>query len=440
MDMTNQQPIARTERKIASNILKGSLGNMIEWFDWYVYSAFAIYFSAAFFPSNNQTAELLSTAAVFAIGFVMRPFGSFVMGRYADRHGRRAALTLSVMIIAGGSMIIALVPTFSQIGIWSPIILVATRMVQGLSLGGEYGTSATYLSEMASPQRRGFYSSFQYVTLIAGQLLALLVQIVLQQMFNEQQLYAFGWRIPFVIGAIGALVVLWLRLTMEESDQFKHANKHNKRSGTLRLLAKYPKQVLIVIGLTLGGTISFYSYTTYLQQFMINTAGMNKEVVAIVNFAALLVMIVLQPVFGALSDHIGRKPLLVFFGVGGTIATVPIFTLLAHVTTAWGAFLLMVSGLILVSGYTSINAIVKAELFPAEIRALGVGLPYSLTVAIFGGTANYVALWMRSAGIESGFYWYVTATIFISLLVYIFGLSHKNDSLIDREEAEMYGK
>ena len=440
MDLTTQQPVPRTERKIASNILKGSLGNMIEWFDWYVYSAFAIYFSAAFFPSGNQTAKLLSTAAVFAIGFVMRPFGSFVMGRYADRHGRRAALTLSVLIIAGGSMIIALVPTFSQIGIWSPIILVATRMVQGLSLGGEYGTSATYLSEMASPQHRGFYSSFQYVTLIAGQLLALLVQIVLQQMFNESQLYAFGWRIPFVIGAIGALIVLWLRLTMEESDQFTHSNKKNKKAGTLRLLAKYPKQVMIVIGLTLGGTISFYSYTTYLQQFMINTAGMNKEVVAIVNFAALLVMIVLQPVFGALSDHIGRKPLLICFGVGGSIATVPIFTILAHVTTAWGAFFLMVGGLILVSGYTSINAIVKAELFPAEIRALGVGLSYSLTVAIFGGTANYVALWMRSAGIESGFYWYVTGTIFISLLVYIFGLSHKDDSIIDQEEAEMYGK
>lgn len=170
MQATIQTTVKRSERKIASDILKGSLGNMIEWFDWYVYASFAIYFSGAFFPANNQTAELLATAGVFAIGFFMRPLGSFVMGRSADRKGRRAALTLSVSIMATGSLVIALVPTYAQIGIWSPIILIATRLVQGLSLGGEYGTSATYMSEMASPNRRGFYSSFQYVTLIGGQL------------------------------------------------------------------------------------------------------------------------------------------------------------------------------------------------------------------------------------------------------------------------------
>lgn len=250
---TTVRTVPRSERQVATNILKGSLGNMVEWFDWYVYASFAIYFSAAFFPAGNQTAELLATAGVFAIGFFMRPLGSFVMGRFADRKGRRAALTLSVIIMAGGSLVIALTPTYAQIGIWSPVILVLTRLIQGLSLGGEYGTSATYMSEMASPSRRGFYSSFQYVTLIGGQLLALLVQIILQNIFTNAQLYAFGWRIPFAIGALGALVVLWLRLSMEESDQFNSTNKKNKQAGTLRLLAKYPKQVLIVVGMTLGG-------------------------------------------------------------------------------------------------------------------------------------------------------------------------------------------
>lgn len=349
---------ARSEKQIASNVLKGSLGNLIEWFDWYVYASFAIYFSGAFFPAGNQTAQLLASAGVFAIGFFMRPLGSLVMGRLADRHGRRTALTVSVLIMAAGSLIIALVPTYATIGIWSPLILIGTRLLQGLSLGGEYGTSATYLSEMASPHRRGFYASFQYVTLIAGQLLALLVQIILQKLYTNAQLTAFGWRIPFAIGAVGALVVLWLRLS--------------------------------------------------------------KEKVALINFAALLVMILLQPLFGALSDRIGRRPLLIFFGLGATLGTVPLFTLLGHATTGKQAFGLMVVALIVVSGYTSINAIVKAELFPSEIRALGVGLPYGLTVALFGGTVNYVALWLRSLHHESLFFWYVSAAAFISLCAYLF--------------------
>lgn len=419
------------EWQIASNIFKGSLGNMIEWFDWYVYASFSIYFSAAFFPASNQTAELLSTAAVFAIGFLMRPLGSLIMGQFADKKGRKAALTLSVTIMAAGSLIIAFAPTYAQVRIISPIILVITRMVQGLSLGGEYGTSATYMSEMASRGRRGFYSSFQYVTLIAGQLFSLLVQIILQQVLTDAQLYAFGWRIPFIIGALGAVAVLWLRLSMDESAQFTAKNKQNKQAGSFALLMKYPKQVAIVVGMTLGGTISFYSYTTYMQQFMINSAGMDKEAVAMINFLVLLVMVALQPLFGHLSDKIGRRPLLIFFGIGGTLLTVPIFTLLAHVSTALQAFLLMLTGVVIVSGYTSINAIVKAELFPSEIRALGVGLPYGLTVALFGGTSQYVALYMRSIGHESLFFYYVSFAVFISLMVYVFALKDHRSTLDD---------
>lgn len=426
--------VQRSERQIAANIFKGSLGNMIEWFDWYVYASFAVYFSVAFFPSENKTAELLSTAAVFAVGFLMRPLGSFIMGRFADRHGRRACLTLSVSIMAVGSLIIAVTPAYRTIGIWSPIILVLTRLFQGLSLGGEYGTSATYLSEMASPKRRGFYSSFQYVTLISGQLVALLVQIVLQHLLTDAQLYAFGWRIPFVIGAFGAVGVLWLRLSMEESDQFTAKNKKSKKAGTLTLLFQYPKQFFTVVGLTFGGTICFYAYTTYLQKFMINTTGLNTRVVSVINFFALLIMLILQPIFGHLSDKIGRKPLLLWFGIGGTLFTVPIFTLLAHVKSAWAAFFLMLAGVVIVSGYTSINAIVKAELFPTEIRALGVGFPYGLTVAIFGGTVEYVALWLRAANLESLFFWYVAFATLVSLFVYWRMIETSHVSTIDADD------
>lgn len=406
----------RTEKAIISNVLKGSLGNLVEWFDWYVYAAFAIYFAPVFFPSHDKTAELLSTAAVFAIGFLMRPLGSLLLGKYADQHGRRAALTLSVLIMAAGSLVIAVTPGYDQIGILAPAILVIARLFQGLSLGGEYGTSATYLSEMASAGHRGFYSSFQYVTLISGQLLALGVQIVLQITLSEHAIAVWGWRIPFVIGALGALVVLVLRLSMEESDQFLAQAK--KEKGQLRELLHYPKAVLTVMGLTLGGTIAFYTYTTYLQKFMINTTGLPKQTVTWINFAALFIFMVLQPFAGALSDKIGRKPLLFWFGGLGTVFTVPIFLALAQTKSAWVAFFLMLAGLVIVTGYTAINAIVKAEMFPTEIRALGVGLPYGLTVAVFGGTAEYVALYLKNAHHESVFFVYVAAVIFISLLVY----------------------
>ncbi|AZJ19098.1 MULTISPECIES: MFS transporter [Bacillus] len=405
--------------RVAGNIFKGSVGNLIEWYDWYVYSAFAVYFSAEFFPKGDPTSQLLNTAAIFAVGFLMRPIGSLLMGRYADRHGRRAALTLSITVMAGGSLIIACTPSYESIGIMAPIILVLARLLQGLSLGGEYGTSATYLSEMASSGRRGFYSSFQYVTLVAGQMVALGVQIILQQLLSEPDMKAWGWRIPFIIGAMGAVAVLWLRRTMDESEQFANIKSQKRESaGTVRALMKHPKAVLTVVGLTLGGTVAFYTYTTYLQKFMVNTVGLPKEVVSWINFAALLIFVVLQPIAGLLSDKIGRRPLLMAFGILGTLLTAPIFFFLEKTTEPIVAFLLMMVGLIIVTGYTSINAIVKAELFPTEIRALGVGLPYALTVAIFGGTAEFIALWLKSIGMESLFYFYVAGCIAISFITY----------------------
>ncbi|WP_415587807.1 MFS transporter [Liquorilactobacillus mali] len=405
---------------------------MIEWFDWYIYASFAIYFANSFFPSNNQTVELLSAAAVFAVGFLMRPFGSFIMGKFADQHGRRSALTLSVVIMACGSLIIAIVPTYKTIGILSPIILVLVRLVQGISLGGEYGISATYLSEMASSNRRGYYASFQYVTLISGQLLALIVQILLQYFFNDVQLTAWAWRIPFVVGALGAVIVLYLRLSMDETNQFKETAKSGKKTGTLKQLARYPGQVLTVIGLTFGGTIAFYTYTTYMQKYMINSLGLPTRLTTEINFLALLIFMIMQPVFGHLSDKIGRKPLLYWFGILGTLLTVPIFKGLQVLDSPLSAFLLMLAGLMIVSGYTSINAVVKAELFPTEIRALGVGLPYGLTVAIFGGTVEYVALWLKTINHEGWFFYYVSAAVFVSLIVYVRMLETSRHSKLDK--------
>ncbi|MBB5161162.1 MFS transporter [Mycobacterium sp. AZCC_0083] len=424
-------------RSVAGNVIRGSLGNLIEWYDWYVYAAFSIYFASVFFPSSNSTAQLLNTAGIFAVGFLIRPLGGWLLGWYADRAGRRAALTLSVTMMGIGSLGIAVLPGYAQIGALAPILLVAARLLQGLSLGGEYGTSATYLSEVATPHRRGFYSSFQYVTLTSGQLLALGVQIILQQVLTPEQMHDWGWRIAFVIGAVAAVTVMWLRRTMDESENYKLAVESNSERGSLRILLSYPRECLTVVGLTLGGTIAFYTFTTYMQKFMINTTGLPKEQVTWINFVALVIFVGLQPLIGAFSDKIGRRPVLIAFGVGATLCTVPLLTAVSHAGSALSAFGLMLIGLVIVSGYTSINAVVKAELFPARIRALGVGLPYALTVALFGGTTEYVALALKNNGHENWFFFYVAGAALISLLVYVFMGESSRSSHLERETREL---
>lgn len=413
------------------SILSGSVGNLVEWYDWYVYAAFSLYFAKAFFPQGDLTAQLLNTAAVFAIGFLMRPIGGWLMGVYADRKGRKAALLLSVLLMCFGSLIIALTPGYATLGVAAPALLVVARLLQGLSVGGEYGTSATYLSEMAGKERRGFFASFQYVTLISGQLLALGVLILLQNVLSTEQLESWGWRIPFLIGAACAVAALWLRRNMEETESFTKARDQQPKEGVLRTLMRHPKAVFTVIGLTLGGSLAFYTYTTYMQKYLVNTVGLSKSEGTLISAASLFLFMLLQPIMGALSDRIGRRPLLVGFGLLGTLCTVPILTLLQSVTSLWGAFALIMFALVIVSGYTSVNAVVKAELFPAEIRAIGVGLPYALTQSVAGGTVEYVALWFKSIGNETGFFWYITAGIACSLLVYVCMRDTRDHSLID---------
>lgn len=417
--MTNKtiQPISTAHR--IKSIIGGSLGNLVEWYDWYVYTAFSLYFSAAFFPKSSELVQLLNTSGIFAIGFLMRPIGGWVMGTYADRSGRKKALTLSVMLMSIGSLLIAVTPGYKQIGVAAPIILLLARMIQGLSVGGEYGTSATYLSEMATKKHRGFYSSFQYVTLIAGQLIALGVLVLLQRAFlTEDQLHAWGWRIPFAIGSVLAVTVMYLRRSLQESVIIEKDERARSSRGTLKALAEHPKAVLTVFGLTLGGTVAFYTFTTYMQKFLVITSGFSKASATLISTLTLIMFMLLQPAFGLLSDKIGRKPLLIGFGICGSIATIPILTALGHTKDVWVAFALIMCALLIVSGYTSINAVVKAELFPANIRALGVGFPYGVAVSIFGGTAESLALSFKSAGHQEWFYWYVTGCILISLIIY----------------------
>lgn len=429
MTTATHTELSQTRRLKA--IISGSAGNLVEWYDWYAYSAFSLYFAPVFFPKSDSTAQLLNTAGIFAVGFLMRPVGGWLFGLLADKKGRKYAMTLSVLLMSFGSLLIAATPSYRSIGVTAPVLLLIARLLQGLSVGGEYGTSATYLSEMATPNRRGFYSSFQYVTLIGGQLIALGIQLIMQQVLSDGHMHRWGWRIPFIIGAALSLIALYLRSHMEESQAFTDkASGPDARKGSLRELLRHPRAIAIVVGLTLGGTVAFYTYSTYMQKFLVNTVHLSMQQSTAITCSTLFIFACLQPLFGLLSDKIGRRPLLIGFGVLGTFATIPLLEALSHTGNPFAAFGLIMIALLIVSGYTSINAVVKAELFPTEIRALGVGFPYSVTVAVFGGTAEYVALWFKNGGNEAYFYIYVTCCIFVSLVVYLFMRDTRKTSLI----------
>lgn len=413
------------------SILGGSAGNLVEWYDWYVYSAFTLYFAPVVFPKASATAQLLNAAAIFAVGFLMRPLGAWVMGIYSDRHGRKAGLTLSVTLMCFGSFLIAVTPGYAAAGWLSPALLVLARMLQGLSVGGEYGASAVYLSEMAGRDRRGFYASFQYVTLIGGQLIALGVLVLLQSLLTPTELEAWGWRVPFAIGGLLAIAVFRIRRGLLETESFRNAAAEDGRCSTGAVLFRdHPRAAWTVVALTAGGTLAFYAYTTYMQKFLVNTAGMGRETATRVMAAALLVYALVQPAAGVLSDRVGRKPLMAGFGILGVLGTVPLFLTLETVRSPLIAWALVTAALVALSGYTAISGVVKAEMFPAHIRTLGVALPYALANTLFGGTAEYLALWLKEAHAERAFYWYVTAMIAVSLVVYLGMRDTKAASLI----------
>lgn len=407
-------------RKRVKAILVGSIGNLIEWYDVYAYAAFALYFAGSFFPRSDPAAQQLAAASLFAVAFLVRPIGSVIFGYYADRYGRRASLTASVILMCFGSLLIAVTPTYETIGVGAPLILALARILQGLSQGGEYGASATYLSEVAHPNRRGFYSGVWYMTLIGGQLAALLVLLVLQKIFlTPEELRQWGWRIPFIIGAVISVYAFYMRRDMPETELFKKAEKVVRTESHWVTLAANWKSMLLVVGITVGGTSAFYTYTTYMQKFLKLSVGLTDDQTTMVTAGSLVFAIILQPLYGALSDKIGRKPMLIAFGVLGTIGTYPLLTILQGTKDPLTAFLLICVAWAIVSGYTALTAIVKAELFPTAVRAMGVGIPYAITAALFGGSVDSVALWFKSQGNESGFFWYATGCIFISLLFYI---------------------
>ncbi len=425
------------------NTLRGSAGNLVEWYDVYVYTVFASYFEAQFFDKND-TNSTVYIYAIFAVTFIMRPVGSWFFGRYADRRGRKAALMLSITVMSGCSFVVAIMPTREILGYWAAVILILARLLQGFATGGEYGTSATYMSEAATANRRGFLSSFQYVTLIGGHVLAQFTLLIALNVLDVDQLHAWGWRIGFFIGGIAALVVLWIRRSMDESLSESHLEAiregKDRAAGSLKtLFTTHWRPLLLVFLITAGGTVAFYTYSINAPAIVKSTFGSERALTATwINLLGLIFLMLLQPVGGMISDRVGRRPLLIFFGVGGVLYTYVLLTFLPQTTSPLMAFTLTAVGYVIITGYTSVNAIVKAELFPAEIRALGVGLGYALANSAFGGTAPLLFQAAKSNGNVTLFIVYVTVVIGVSLLVYVFALKNKSETVLDREQGSAW--
>ncbi|HDS1820330.1 TPA: MFS transporter [Pseudomonas putida] len=395
-------------------IMGACSGNLVEWYDFFIYAYTAIYFAASFFPKGDTTTQLLATAGVFAVGFFMRPLGGWIFGWLADTRGRKVSMIISVFMMCAGSLLIAVMPTYDTVGIAAPIMLVIARLIQGLSVGAEYGTGATYISEIATPGRRCFYGSFQYFTIIAGQLLALFTVVILQQTLSDEQLREWGWRIPFFIGAVSAVVVVYLRRSMHETASKK--DMHREGAGSLRGMFKHKRAVALVLAFTVGGSLYFYTFTTYMQKFLVISAGFDAATVSFIMTSALIGFMLCQPLFGHLADRLGIKTHMLMFSSLGVVLVIPLLFAIKHTQSPVVAFVLVFAGLVIASLYTPIAGIVKAELFPPAVRALGVGFPYAIGNAAFGGTAEYVALSFRAEGVEGYFFFYVAAVLCVTVI------------------------
>lgn len=429
-------------RRAIWNTIRGSSGNLVEWYDVYVYTVFATYFENQFFDKADQNSTIY-VYAIFAVTFVTRPIGSWFFGRFADRRGRRAALMVSVSLMAACSMVIALVPSRASIGVAAPIILIICRLVQGFATGGEYGTSATYMSEAATRERRGFFSSFQYVTLVGGHVLAQFTLLIILTAFSAAQVSEFGWRIGFAVGGVAAVVVFWLRRSMDESlsKETLEAIQEGKEphAGSIWVLfSRYWKPLLLCFLITLGGTVAFYTYSVNAPAIVKSTYKTQPMTATWINLLGLIFLMLIQPIGGMISDRVGRKPLLLWFGFGGLVYTYVLITYLPQTHSPIMSFVLVAVAYVILTGYTSINALVKSELFPAHVRALGVGVGYALANSIFGGTAPLVYQALKARGDVPLFIVYVTVCIAVSLLVYLFFLKNKSDTYLDREQGSAY--
>ncbi|MGW4828869.1 MFS transporter [Amycolatopsis japonica] len=397
-------------------------GNAMEWFDWNIYATFASFFAAQFFNAHDEVSALLSTLAVFAVGFAARPLGGLVFGWIADRKGRQLSMTLTVAIAAGGSLVIGFSPTYGQIGVWASVILVVARLGQGLAHGGELPSAQTYIAEVAPAGRRGLWSSLIYFSGTCGVLAGTLLGAVLSGVLSHDQMLSFGWRIPFVIGGVFGLYSLYMRLRMRETGVFlaesakdEAAGKKAEKGRIWQTIKQNPKLLVQVVGLTVGATVIYYMWAVAAPSYAITVRGVDPTGALWAGVFANVIFLIALPLWGRLSDRIGRKPVLFIAIVGLLVLSFPLNAMVGD--QAWQLFLAMSIALVFMAGFSSIGPAVYAEIFPTRIRTIGVGVPYSIAVAAFGGTAPYLQTLLAKNGHPSLFVVYGMVLMVISALV-----------------------
>ncbi|GAA0531722.1 MFS transporter [Saccharopolyspora subtropica] len=395
-------------------LVAASIGNAVEWYDWTIYTAFSVYFASAFFPGELA---LINTLATFALAFFFRPLGGWLLGRFADLRGRRTAMLVTISLMAGGSLIIGLLPTFHTIGWAASVLLVLARVGQGLSLGGEVSNASAYLAEIAPPARRGRYSAFFYISTGSALLVASLLGYALTALLTEEELTDFGWRIPFLIGGVLGLLGIWLRRTLEETEQFEDNRAKAKalKNPLWMTLRHHPKAVGQLVGFSMLSTLCYYTFFSALTPFAVKNRHADATDVFLALSIATALFVALQYPMGALSDRIGRKPQLLVWSAATAVLIVPLSTLVRP-----GLINLLVVfcvGIALYTAMTSIAPAIMSELFPTELRGLGIGAWYNLTVAVFGGTAPLVIQTLARYELSTAFFWYLAVGAAVAFFV-----------------------
>lgn len=378
-------------RSQARTVFATSFGNALEWFDWQIYATFAPFIAAQLFDAENPVSSLLQTFAIFAVGFLARPLGGLLFGLIADRRGRKASLILAVSAASLGSLLIGLTPTHAAIGAWAAVLLLIARLIQGLAHGGEMPAAQTYLSEIAAPKKRGLWSSLIYISGTTGILCATLFGAVLTGVISVEAMQVWGWRIPFFVAAAFGLFVLVMRVGMHETETFETGKVQTLADARPAPLMPARRAAMLVILLTLGATVSFYVWGVTAPAVATATLGMDPGAALWAGAGGIVIFIAALPMWGRLSDRIGRKPVLAISLLGTAALYFPMQRLMSD--QPWTLFVATASVLIFLAGTMAILPAVFAELFPTHIRTVGTAVPYSIAVALFGGTAPYLQTW-----------------------------------------------
>jgi MFS transporter, MHS family, proline/betaine transporter len=396
-------------------VTAGAIGNFVEWYDYSVYGFFATIIASQFFPSDDRVASLLATFAVFAVAFFMRPVGAFVFGHYGDTIGRRNTLAAAIILMGIATLMIGVLPSYAQIGVLAPILLVIARLLQGFSAGGEWSGSAAFMVEYAPENKRGLYGSWQQVSIVAGLLVGSAMGGLLGTVLSEDALNAWGWRIPFILGMVVALVGLYLRLRVEDTPAFRIIEEKEEitEAPVKESFTAHWRESLTAIGFTVAWTVAYYILLTYMPTYVSETLGIPLTQALLSNAIGLVVLMALIPFTAALSDRIGRKPLLIAFSALIALLTYPLFLLASTQVLAFIVLAQVLFGVI-ISLFSGPGPAALVEMFPTNVRYSALGVSYNIAVAAFGGTAPFIATYLISrtgSNFSPGFYLIAAAVV-----------------------------